>query len=274
VQLRLTSLNSNQSNQNLRKWRDKAPLVIAHRGASDCAPENTMSAFRKALTLGADAIELDTQLSADGEVMVFHDASLDRTTNGSGPLSSFSSCDLRKLDAGVYFGPDFIGEKIPFMHEVLCELGQSLRINIELKNLSKPFNSLPDRVIELVRKHHVEGQILLSSFNPLALVRAKQRSPELPVALLVSGREPRWMRIFLEGILQLDAFHPHHKLLNTQVVEAHHKRSRLVNAWTVDDAERMLVLWEWGVDGVITNKPELARESMESAGYIKGKLPG
>src|SRR5512140_263558 len=125
------------------------PVVFAHRGASAHAPENTLASFDLAFAQGADAIELDAQLTADGEIVVFHDATLDRATDGTGRLSQKTLAELRALDAGSSFSPKHRGEKIPLLEEVFDAVGKKLFINVELKNYHAPRNDLVPRVCEL-----------------------------------------------------------------------------------------------------------------------------
>ena len=121
-----------------RNWDSSAPLVIAHRGASMYAPENTLAAFELAIEMGADAIELDTMLTADGIPIVIHDHSLDRTTDGIGSVSSKTVAELKLLDAGSAFDIRFAGERIPTLEEVFSAVGKKIMINVELKNYVSP----------------------------------------------------------------------------------------------------------------------------------------
>ncbi|MFN2146831.1 MAG: glycerophosphodiester phosphodiesterase, partial [Anaerolineales bacterium] len=127
---------------NSLSWTSQAPLVIAHRGASAFAPENTLSAFTLAVKQGADAIELDAKLTADGRVVVYHDLTLDRTTSGKGKLAEKSLAELKRLDAGSFMGQEFRGERIPTLDEVFETVGDTLLINVELTN----YGSVLDRL--------------------------------------------------------------------------------------------------------------------------------
>lgn len=143
----------------------KKPLIIAHRGASALAPENTLAAFALALKQGADGIELDVMLTRDKELAVIHDASVDRTTNGNGLVAEMTLADLRKLDAGSKFSPDFAGEPIPTLRQVLELTGSRILVNIELKNYAHPLDALTECVIRLVQELGLSQSVLLSSFN-------------------------------------------------------------------------------------------------------------
>ena len=133
------------------------PVIFAHRGASAHAPENTLAAFELALAQQADALELDVKLSADGHVVVIHDATVDRTTNGHGRVRDLSLADLKKLDAGSFFSQAFAGENIPTLDEVFESFGKRTFINVELTNYSTPGDALVESVCMLVKKHHPDA---------------------------------------------------------------------------------------------------------------------
>ena len=146
-------------------WTDlPRPAVIAHRGDKMDAPENTMAAFYMAAEKGADAIEFDVQLTADGHVVVIHDQTVDRTTNGTGRVSRIQLAALRELDAGTWFSEKFRGERIPTLDEVFETFSKKVYMDIELKNFSTPWDNLVSKVVYLVRDHGVQDRTLLSSF--------------------------------------------------------------------------------------------------------------
>ena len=244
-------------------WSADAPLVIAHRGASLHAPENTLAAFRLAAELGADAIELDAMLTADGNVVVHHDRTLERTTDGVGRLTDCTLEELRRLDAGSYFNDEFVGEQIPTLQEVLQLVGERILINIELSNYASPLNALPERASKIVREFQLESRILFSSFNPIALVRASRLVEEVPLGLLVMPTQPSWLRWLFGWIASHSAYHPHWQIVDQQTVSRHHMAGRRVHVWTVNDPERITSLVNLGVDGVITDALDLALELMK-----------
>ena len=151
--------------------------MIAHRGASLIAPENTLLAFRLAAELGADAIELDVKLTADGHAVIHHDRTLDRTTDGSGPLSAKTLEELQRLDAGSHLDLKFSGESIPTLRQVFHEIGDRLLMNIELTNYARPFNGLPEVVSRMIFEFDLMGRVLISSFNPIALIKMRRFAP-------------------------------------------------------------------------------------------------
>jgi glycerophosphoryl diester phosphodiesterase len=239
-------------------WFSDAPLVIAHRGASLVAPENTLAAFRLAVELGADAIELDAKLTRDGHVVVHHDQTLERTTDGRGRLSDRSLDEIKQLDAGSYFKPSYTGERIPTLEEVFAEFGGRILINVELTNYASPVDDLPEIVVNLIQKHRLEDRVLLSSFNPLALRKSKRLAPSLPLALLTMPKEPRWVRLMKDWMTDCIFIHPHKDLIKGNIISSMQIKERKVNVWTVNEPALILSLVEQGVDGVITDDPALA----------------
>ena len=241
-------------------WSRNAPLVIAHRGASVYAPENTIAAFRLAAELGADAVELDAKLTADGQIIVHHDRTLDRTTNGTGLIQARTLAELRHLDAGSHFNSSYSGERIPTLNEVFRAVADRLLINIELSNYASPFDRLPEAVVKLIREFSLEKRVLLSSFNPVGLMKARKLAPEIQLGLLVVDKEPRWLRAFFNMIAPHEAIHPSIALVSEEMIEDQHRQGCWVNVWTVNELEDIKRLVHLSVEGVITDVPDLARE--------------
>lgn len=247
---------------NKRNWDSSAPLVIAHRGASMYAPENTIAAFELAVEMGADAIELDTMLSVDGIPIVIHDHSLGRTTDGSGNVSSKTVAEIKLLDAGSVFDVRFSGEKIPTLEEVFSAVGKKIMINVELKNYASPFDRLPETVVSLVMEKELSDRVLLSSFNPIALIKAQRASPEIRRAALI-GAGPKFVRVLLESFTNYSAMHPEVSLVNQEIVIKHHAAGHKVNVWTINEESEMMKLLSMGVDGLITAVPDIAKKVIE-----------
>jgi glycerophosphoryl diester phosphodiesterase len=242
------------------------PIIFAHRGASSQAPENTMAAFQRAVLDGAQAIEVDTKLTRDGRIVVFHDLTLNRTTDGEGKLSQKTADEIRALDAGSHFSEKYRGEKIPFLDEVLEAFGKKLLINVELKNYWTPLDGLADRVCELVRKHAVQPNMLLSSFYPSNLQRAAQLLPEVPRALIaMRGWRGAWARSFGFAFGDYAALHPHLTDATAQQVHRAHQLGRRVHVWTVNAPADFRRLRAWGADGIITDDPKAALIALEGA---------
>jgi glycerophosphoryl diester phosphodiesterase len=251
-----------------------APLVIAHRGASRFAPENTLAAFRLAADQGAHAVELDAKLSADGVVCVIHDATVNRTTHGSGAVNALSLIQIKSLDAGSFFGQQFSGEPIPTLEEVFDAVGSRLLINVELTNYASPSDRLVEKTVELVRAFHLEGKILFSSFHPLNLMRARQLLPEVPCAILaLPGRGGWWARSFLLRSISPQAVNPYFTDASPAFINRQHETGRKVNVWTVDEPPDLEQMALAGVDGLITDDPPAAFLACERAQSQSAALP-
>ncbi len=235
------------------------PILFAHRGASAEAPENTLASFELAQAQGADAIELDAKLTADGQIVVFHDRTVERTTDGTGPLARKTLAELRELDAGSYFSPAFRGEKIPLLEEVLDAVGKKLLVNIELTNYATPRDDLVERACALVQKCSLQQRVLFSSFLPMNLSKARALLPSVPRALLAfRGWKGAWSRSFGFSFGAYTALHPFVADVDAREVQRVHRLKRRIHVWTVSEPEEMLNLKSWGVDGIFTKNPALA----------------
>jgi len=237
------------------------PLVFAHRGASAYAPENTLAAFELALEQGAHAVELDAKLSADGEVVVIHDPTIGRTTNGRGRVADMTMAALRELDAGSSFSEKFRNEKIPTLAEVFETIGNRMFINVELTNYNTRCDGLADKVCTLVKRFGLEKNVLFSSFLPANLTRTKNLLPKSPCGLLaLKGWLGWWSRSFGFNFGEYQALHPNLSDATAQQVARVHRLKRRIHVWTVNAAEDMYRLFSWGVDGIFTDDPKLAME--------------
>lgn len=242
------------------------PVIFAHRGASAHAPENTLAAFLLALEQGADGIELDAQLTRDGEVVVFHDPSLQRITGAVGQVCEWDWAELRRLDAGSHFDIAYRGEPIPSLDEIFATVGQRTIINVELKNYASPTDALPEKTAALVERHRLAGRVIFSSFNPLALLRARRMLPQTPVGLLaLPGLPGAWARGWIGRLLRYNALHPALPDVTPAMIVAQHRRGCRVNVYTVNQAAEMRRLAQWGADGLITDDPLLARRVLSVA---------
>jgi glycerophosphoryl diester phosphodiesterase len=232
------------------------PILFAHRGASLHAPENTMEAFNLAIQQGADGVELDAKLSADGEVIVIHDPTVDRTTNGHGRVAKFKLTDLRALDAGSFFSEKFRGAQIPKLDEVFEVIGRQGLINVELTNYTTHRDHLVEKVCQLVQKHNLQKKILFSSFFASNLKRAAQLLPEVPRGLLaLKGWKGIWARSFGFMFGEYQALHPHIADVNAPQVARVHKLKRRIHVWPANSEQDLARLKNWGVDGIITADP-------------------
>jgi glycerophosphoryl diester phosphodiesterase len=235
------------------------PIIFGHRGANRYAPENTLSSFKTAFEQGASAIELDVMLSADEDLIIIHDSTVDRTTNGCGKVNELTLDSLKKLDAGTKFSTKFKAEKIPTLEEVFdLTMGKYL-INIELKNYHAPGDRLVEKVFDLVVKRKMNNSVIFSSFLPGNIIKIRRLLPDVPAALLTLGG--------LVGKLELSPFlrflsphfiHPDYQLIDEKFIQREHAHHRRVNVWTVDDEANLRRFVKAGVDGIITDDPILA----------------
>lgn len=226
-------------------------LVEAHRGDSAYAPENTLASFRRAVNRGARAIELDVHPSADGALVVIHDEKLSRTTNGHGHVSSQPLEVLRQLDAGSWFAPEYAGERLPLLTEVLDLLQPTtVTLNIEIKAFPAAM-AVPETVVRLLRKAGRERCYVVSSFDLGALLEVRAMAPEITLALIGEGP------VILERAIEhgLPWIHARHPTVEAGLVAEAHAAGIKVNVWTVDEVERLKHLRAAGIDKVCSNKP-------------------
>jgi glycerophosphoryl diester phosphodiesterase len=240
------------------------PLVIAHRGSSAYAPENTLAAFTLAAEQGADAIELDVDLTRDGHVVVMHDATVDRTTDGQGRVADLTLDEIHRFDAGVWKAAMFEGERVPLLEEVFEAVGRRVLINVEIKGLSLRSQGLEEKVAALLERHGLFDRVIVSSFNPFALRRAKHINPRLACGLIYAPDSPvflrdAWLAPLIPG---LNARHPHYSQVNQGVVDQFHARGLAVNVWTVNQSGIARAMAQAGVNGIMGDDPVLLRESL------------
>ena len=231
------------------------PFLYAHRGASAQAPENTLAAFRCALEARADGVELDVHLSADGVPVVIHDATLQRTTDGSGPVDLLNAAELATLDAGSWFAPDFAAETVPTLAAVLELLAGRLRINVELKDAAAGL-----AVLELLPRFP-GAEVILSCFDRAALHELRCADPRVPLAVL--SEESGWHRLLPEALaLGATVLHLRADVVTRPLVAAARAAGQPVYAWTVDDPWTARTLLRAGVAGLFTNDPARLRSSI------------
>jgi glycerophosphoryl diester phosphodiesterase len=232
------------------------PLVIAHRGFSASAPEGTMLAFKKAREIGADGIELDVRLSKDNEIVVMHDDRVNRTTNGTGLVKDHTLAELKALDAGSWFSEHTAGERIATFKEA-CELmadwGGLLNVHLGLMRMTEvPFEKM---VLELIYAYGIGKQVILSSFDHESLKRCKALAPEISAAPLLAYEimyEP-WN---YSKILGATGMHPTYRTIIKETVVNSHAAGIAVRPWTVDDPQDLQNMIDYGVDAIITNRPD------------------
>jgi len=239
--------------------RDDARVVrrhmmnIAHRGASGRFPENTLRAFGAAIDAGAQMCELDVQLSRDGAVVVIHDDTVDRTTDGRGAVRAMTLDELKRLDAGARYGNEFKGERIPTLNEVLALTEGRCGLNIELKSAG-----VERKVCDLIVEHRALATAMVSGFDWDALAIVHHLEPRVRVGLLASQWPARLVGAAFE--MRADAINPRSDIVTEDLCIAAHQRNLSVYTWTVDEPDEMRRLIAFGVDGIMTNYPERLRE--------------
>jgi glycerophosphoryl diester phosphodiesterase len=259
-------------------YRDRA-LNFGHRGAPIAAPENTLASFQQAREMGADGIELDVMLCADGDVVVSHDYTVERTTDGEGRIADLPLSQLKTLDAGAWFSPQFAGERVPTLREVLAWAGEDILLNIELKSLRLGTDGLEKKVVSLVREHRMQHTVVLSSFNPFALRRVRQMAPELHTGLLYAAGLPVYLRrAWLRPLALVNALHPQFEMVNEAYMAWARRSVYRVNVWCPTETLEMQRLVRLGVDMIITDRPDLLtnvlRDGEPRADPRRGKRNG
>jgi glycerophosphoryl diester phosphodiesterase len=239
------------------------PIIFAHRGASAYAPENTLAAFELAAEQGAPAIEFDVKLTSDRQVIILHDQTLDRTTNGSGAVTKQALAAVRELDAGSWKSVNFSGEKIPLLEEVFEAVGKKVLMNIELTNYATPFDGLVSEVAVLVKKYGLQERIIFSSFYFSNLLAARRLLPSVPCGQLILEGKDGWQQRIAARFMQLEAEHPYSSDVSAEMVQRVHARGRRVHAWTVNDPIEMRRLRTCGVDGIFSDDPLAAIENFK-----------
>jgi glycerophosphoryl diester phosphodiesterase len=226
-------------------------MVIAHRGASSYAPENTFAAFDLALQMGARHLELDVHFTSDGHVVVIHDDTVDRTTNGHGPVTSHSLAALAALDAGSWFAEMFAGERIPTFADVLERYKGRAHIHTELKGHSA---QLSERTADLVRTHGMVRDVTITSFQRTKLEEMRSSAPELPTGWLVG--EVSDAIITDARAIGLTQLCPRANTITAALVRRLHAEGFSVRAWGVATEELMRRVVEAGADGMTVNFPD------------------
>jgi glycerophosphoryl diester phosphodiesterase len=233
--------------------------VIAHRGASGTCPENTLAAFERAAALGADMIELDVQLTRDREVVVIHDRTLERTTDGSGPVAARTLADLGRLDAGGWFGPEFAGERVPTLAEVLACV--ALPVNVELKPIGG--DGLEERALGVVGARDL-GRVVFSCFALEPLLRLRKLSPEAAIAVLWdSGSMADALRC--ANSVGARALHLRKEGVRREGVAQAVAAGLAVRVWTVNEQGESACLESLGVEAIFTDYPERFLHSVRRA---------
>ena len=243
-------------------------VVIGHRGASAYYPENTMSAFRAAYEMGAEMIELDILLSKDSIPVVIHDETLDRTTNGTGLVADYSLEELRKLDAGMWFGKEHTGEQIPTLEEVLEFAKGKIALNIEIKTeavTDQASGGIEEKALNLVKKYSMEDYVLFSSFDYRAISHLKELDVDISAALLFEkSQSTRRTPSELINDYKADAFNCSRRQFTKRWAEDTQKHNIPVFVYTVNKEKQMEKMIRRGASGIFSDKPDLLKQVVDN----------
>jgi glycerophosphoryl diester phosphodiesterase len=248
----------------LKLERQKWPAVVAHRGASVAYPENTLASFEGAVAAGADVVELDVRLTADGVPVILHDLDVGVATDGAGFVHELTLDQVKRLDASHGRGPR---AEIPTLREVLEALSGRVGVNIEIKNIpgepsfDSPKEAVAELSVQMVSQVGFQGRILMSSFNWLSIERVHDLDPSISTGFLTTAViDPRASLAYVRtrGHQYVLPQAPALLAAGAEFVDAAHGSGVLVGTWTVDDPDAIERLYEMGVDAVATNDPEMA----------------
>ncbi len=234
-------------------------LIFAHRGSSGTHPENTMLAFYEAERVKADGIELDVHLSKDGEVVIIHDETLDRTTNGSGYVKDYTLTELQKFDAGFRFKNGMYSAKIPTLREFLEWFKETddILCNIEIKKTTLVNFQLEEKTVALVKRYGLEDRVIISSFNHYSIVYCRRLAPKIEIApLFMEGLYRPWSYARLLGA---KGIHPYYRTVNEELIRKCQDEGISVRPFTVDKEDDLVRFIQSGTEAVFTNFPERAR---------------
>ena len=236
------------------------PLIIAHRGASGEAPENTMAAFKLAVEQGCDGIELDVHLSNDGQLIVIHDENIKRTTNGEGLVGEMTVAQLKRYDAGSWFSDKFKGEKIPLLEEVFEMVPKEIFINVEIKNIPSYYEGIEEKLLDLLIQFDRIEQVIVSSFDHQCLFRLKKRNRYIKIGLLYTENAVDHAGLAKLFGFPVESLHPDNKAIRKKDVQRAVDSGLKVFPWTVNSKINMKRMIDYGVSGIITNFPARLRQ--------------
>ncbi|MGB2992582.1 MAG: glycerophosphodiester phosphodiesterase family protein [Paenisporosarcina sp.] len=232
---------------------------IAHRGATGYAPENTIAAFDKAIEMKADYIEMDIQRTKDGELVIIHDTSVDRTTDGTGYIKDLTSTQLRDLDAGSWKGEEFAGEKIPTFDEILDKYHGKIGILLELK-APELYPGIEESIAQELKERNLDKpqneKMIIQSFNFESMKKMNTLLPNVPIGVLTGSKAHTTPQALEEFSTYADYFNPSYGLITEDLVNQVHSQGMKISSWTVRSQESADFLLEMKVDGIITDYPD------------------
>lgn len=246
------------------------PKIIAHRGASGYCPENTISSFKKALEIGVDLIEIDIHLSSDGKVVVIHDETIDRTTDGKGYVYDYTFEELKKLDAGIWFDSTFAETRIPSFEEVLQLCVGKCPLLIEVKKGKDYYPDIEQKAWDIIRKYNAEDWVEFQSFYDYSLEQMQTIGVSAPIYKLLLGIYPGFPiyidhslkagNFFNKNKVKVSGVNPNENFFNSAFYNRIKRENLSTYIWTVNDEKKMKKFIDNKVDGIITNYPKELKE--------------
>ncbi|WP_096188371.1 glycerophosphodiester phosphodiesterase [Evansella halocellulosilytica] len=237
--------------------------IIAHRGNKRYTPENTFSAFYSAATYPIDGIEFDIQWTQDNVPVVIHDEKIDRTTNGSGFVRSFTYSELKQFDAGSWFDEKYRGEEVPLFEDVLeWSTNHNLTLHVEIKHQKNGYDGLLEPFVQIIKRNQMENRIVVSSFDHSVIKKVKEKIPEINTAFLT--KFPLLRAAKYANKVSADAIHIRHTYQNARFYKKWAENELPVRAYNVHKLKDAMKCHRLKVEGIITNDPKLMSEVLRS----------
>lgn len=249
---------------------ESIPMIIAHRGGAKLAPENTLASFENAIAIGVEMIEIDVHFSKDSEIIVIHDGSLNRTTNGSGEIKDLTLEEIKKYDAGSWFSEDFKNEKVSTLAEVLQMINGRCKLLIEIKGGDDKYPGLEEKIVQTVKDYNAMEWVVIQSFNRNSVLHIKEMDPELITYFLLGKNFNEFYSELSKQVnagnhieKKFDGVAPHHSSLNKERVDLLHKAGFDIFTFTVNKPSDMENVIAIGVDGIITDSPDVLKNILK-----------
>lgn len=243
-------------------------LVIGHRGDGGSAPENTLTAIEKGIKAGANMLEIDVHQTSDGVVCVMHDKSVNRTTNGQGRIKDLTWNEISQLDAGSWFSDEYKGESVPSLAQVIEKIDGRAQLLIEIKNGTPYYPQIEEKVVSIVKQYQAERWCVIQSFHMDILQRIHQLDPNIRLQKLAFFTIPALRFSFdlsfhffhQEQESFIESYNLNYLFVTEKLIRRLHKEGKKINVWTADSPGVIRKMVNMGVDGIITNHPELANK--------------
>ncbi|MGF7186032.1 glycerophosphoryl diester phosphodiesterase [Desulfitispora alkaliphila] len=234
-------------------------ILIGHRGSAGLFPENTLVGFKRALGLGVRAFEFDVQLSHDGVPVLCHDSTVDRTTDGTGRVADYTWAQLQQLDAGSWFAKEYSEESVPSLEQVLNLLSgyknDGLLVNIELKNGPVFYSGLDQAILNLINQFDIYDCTIISSFDHMALKKIRELDADVKVGVITASGIINPVEYMVRCKIDSYSYHPLWYFVTEKLIVNCKEKGIKVYPYTVNDKKEINQLWDWGVDGIITDYP-------------------